>query len=463
MLSYRVASCSRHLEKQLTEMSHASNNISRFLVRSSWEDVPQSVRHEATRTLVHWVGCAVGGCAHDTVERAVRAQIAMACGGSARVFGRGELLSAPAAACVNGISSHVLDFDDTQLGPTNVHPTGPVASALFALAELKHLTGADFLHALILGIEIECRLANVVFSSANRGWHVTGAVGTLGAAAACAKALRLDEQQTMYALGIGTTQIIGLREMFGTMCKSLHTGRAADNGLISAMLAAEGYTAPSTAIDGIAGYAQVVNGPLNLSGLVKDLGNSFEISKLSYKPYACGIVMHPSIEACLEMRRERPRVAEELVAVELRVHPDVMTATGKRDPESGLETKFSIYHAVAAALRHGIAGEAAFSDSMAVDPEVVALRDRVVAIPDAGIRKDEVHAIFKLTEGSAERHVAHAIGSVHRPMSDADIGCKFETLACERLGKKGSSELLSRCWAVSRLDDVRSILAAAVI
>ena len=410
---------------------------------------------------MHWIACAIGGSTHDTVERAVRAQLAMSNHGNARLFGRRERLVPASAALVNGIASHVLDFDDTQLGATNVHPTGPVASALFALAEIRPLSGAALAHALVLGIEVECRLANAVFRHTNRGWHVTGAVGSLGAAAACAKALALEEQQIAFALGTAATQVVGLREMFGSMCKSLHTGRAADNGLTAAMLAAEGYTSADAAVEGPQGYAQVLNGATDLAGVVGALGQRYEISRLSYKPYACGVVMHPTIEACLRAREARPDLSARATAITLRVHPDVLSATGKQSPRTGLETKFSVYHAAAVALVHGIAGEDAFSDAMAVDPHVSAVRGRVRAQPDEAVRKDEVHATFSLPGETIEEHIDHVVGSVTRPMTDADLERKFESLAGEVLGASRCGRLLERCRGFEEISDAREVLAAA--
>ncbi len=444
------------------EHQRVTQRLGGYLAASRWHDIPAAARHEAKRTLLHWIGCAIGGSTHDTVERAVSAQLALSNHGTARLFGRKERLGAAAAAFINGVSSHVLDFDDTQLGPTNVHPTGPVASALFALAELQSLSGASLLHALVLGIEIECRLANSVFAMGNRGWHVTGAVGSIGAAAACSKSLGLDERHTTWALGTAATQVVGLREMFGSMCKSLHTGRAAENGLTAAMLAAEGFTSSDTAIEGANGYAQVLNGPVNIDGIAHDVGTGYEITKLSYKPYACGIVLHPTIEACLELHRENKDIGSELVSASLRVHPDVLSATGKKTPVTGLESKFSVYHAAAVALLHGIAGEEAFSDALASDPGICALRSCVSVNADPSVSKDEVFATFRLPDRTIDRHIEHVTGSIARPMTDGDLECKFKLLAEEALGASRCDRLIDLCWHSERLGNVGEILAAGI-
>ena len=148
----------------------------------------------------------------------------------ASLLGRRERFDVMNAAFINGVSSHIFDFDDTHLR-TIVHPAGPVASAIMALSEYRPVSGADFLHALILGAEVECRIANAVYPAHyDIGWHITGTVGPFGAAAAAGKLLKLSEQQMVWALGLAATQPVGLREMFGTMTKSFHPGRAAQNG-----------------------------------------------------------------------------------------------------------------------------------------------------------------------------------------------------------------------------------------
>jgi 2-methylcitrate dehydratase PrpD len=194
------------------------------------------------RSLLNWAGCAIGGSGHETVDRAYAAVKPFSGKEEARLFGRPEKIDPLNAALLNGISSHVFDFDDTHL-KTIIHPAGPVASALMALAEVRPMTGEELLHAFILGVEVECRIGNAVYPEHyDIGWHITGTAGVFGAAAAAGKILGLNEQQMVWALGIAGTQSSGFREMFGTMCKSFHPGRAAQNGLMSALLAQQNFT-----------------------------------------------------------------------------------------------------------------------------------------------------------------------------------------------------------------------------
>ena len=216
--------------------------LARYVVEARYAEVPPAVRKEAQRTLLNWMGCAVGGSRHATLDAAISALAPFSGPPQAAVLGRRVRMDVLHASLMNGISSHVFDFDDTHL-KTVIHPAGPVVSGLLALSEFRPMSGADFLHALILGVEVECRIGNAVYPAHyDRGWHITGTAGVFGAAAACGKALGLTEQQMVWALGLAATQPVGLREMFGSMTKSFHPGRAAQNGLTAALLAARNFT-----------------------------------------------------------------------------------------------------------------------------------------------------------------------------------------------------------------------------
>ncbi|HEX3061092.1 MAG TPA: MmgE/PrpD family protein, partial [Usitatibacter sp.] len=174
-----------------------------------WGD---AVEHEAHRTLLNWVGCAVGAARHESAEAAIAAMKMLDPAAQASVLGRAEKLDMAGAALVNGITSHTFDFDDTHL-KTVIHPAGPVASALLALAEVKGTSGREVIDALVLGVDVECRIGNCMYPEHyDRGWHITGSTGTLGAAAGCARLLKLDETRTAWALGVAASQPIGMRE-----------------------------------------------------------------------------------------------------------------------------------------------------------------------------------------------------------------------------------------------------------
>src|SRR5690349_24450714 len=221
-----------------------------------WSD---AVDHEAHRTFLNWVGCAVGAAEHESAEAALAGVKMLQPAPQSTVLGRGEKVDMASAALVNGITSHTFDFDDTHL-KTIIHPAGPVASALLALAETTGATGRQLIDALVIGIDVACRVGNCMYPDHyDRGWHITGSTGTVGAAAGCARLMGLDEKHTAWALGIAASQPIGMREQFGSMTKPFHPGGAARAGLTSALLAKHGFTASAKALEAPRGYAQVVS------------------------------------------------------------------------------------------------------------------------------------------------------------------------------------------------------------
>ncbi len=439
-----------------------TRTLARYVLSVRYDDLPDPVRKETRRTLLNWVGCAVGGSRHETVDVAIAALAPFSGPPQATVLGRRERLDILHASLLNGISSHVFDFDDTHL-KTVIHPAGPVVSALLALAEHRPMSGRDFLASMVVGIEAECRIGNAVYPAHyDRGWHITGTAGVFGAAAACGRVLGLNEQQMVWALGLAATQPVGLREMFGTMTKSFHPGRAAQNGLTAALLASRGFTSSELGLEGKSGWANVLSTSRNYAEITGNLGRSYEISLNTYKPFACGIVIHPTIDACIQLRNEHRLTADAIERIDLRVHPLVLELTGKKSPTTGLESKFSVYFAAALAMVVGSAGMRDFSDANAKNPTIVALRDRVTATVDSTLKEEQVRATIVLKDGRRlEKFIEHVVGSVERPMSDADLEGKFLALAEGVLPEKQARTLIARCWEVEELSNAADLATAA--
>ena len=435
--------------------------LARFVATHPSRGWSDAVDREAHRTFLNWVGCAVGAATHDAPEAALAALTMLQPAPQATVLGRSEKLDMAGAALLNGISSHTFDFDDTHL-KTIIHPAGPVASAALALAEHLGSSGRALIDALVLGIDVSCRMGNLMYPEHyDRGWHITGSTGMLGAAAACARLLGLDEHQTVMALGIAASQPVGLREQFGTMTKPFHPGGAARAGLLSALLAKNGFTASPRALEAPRGFAQVVSTKCDWVEATDELGRRFEISFNAYKPFACGIVIHPSIDACVQLR-EQGVVPDAVERIELKVHSLVLELTGKKEPVDGLQAKFSVYHGCAAGLIFGRAAEAEFADAIVTRDDVVALRRKVVATVDDAIDEAAVDVTAVLRDGRRVHvFVEHAIGSVQRPMSDAALDAKFAAQSEPVLGSARTAELIAACRRLGALPDVRGLVALA--
>jgi 2-methylcitrate dehydratase PrpD len=444
-------------------MDDVTRKLVEYVLTSKLDTIPQGVRHEAVRSLVNWTGVTIAGSRHETIETALAALKEFSGPAQATLFGREDRLDILHAALINGMASAVLDFDTTQYKHTNIHPSGPILPAMFAFAETRPTAGEDFLHAYLLGNEIECRLANVVFGANNPGWHITGAVGAIGAAAAVGRLMGLDAQQLTWAFGIAATQPGGLREMYGTMCKSFTPGRASQNGLTAALLAAKGFTSSDASIEAPLGLAKVMADITDLDGLTKGLGQEFEVTTNIHKPFACAIVLHPIVDGCVQLRRDHDLAPDAIASVALKVNPNVLLLAGRTDPKTGLEGKFSFGHATALALVHGKGGEPEFQDALISDPVLMDLRSRVTAEPDETIRKNEAYVTITLTDGvELSRHVEYALGCLENPMGDGDIEDKFRSLAQGVLADDQVEDVLGQCWSIASLDDVASLPRATV-
>lgn len=433
-------------------MSGTTEQLARFVTRLDRTTIPKAVRHQAIRCLVNWAACATGSGRHPAVCNALAALRPFVGPAQAGVLGTDIRVDALHAALLNGISSHVQDFDDTHLA-TLVHPSGPVLSALLALTETRPVDGSTFLDALICGIEVECRIGlGISPEHYDAGWHITSTVGGFGAAAAAGRVLMLDEMHMAWALSIAATQASGVREMFGTMCKSLHPGMAAQHGLRAAFLAAAEFTSSTQGIEAPRGFARVLSTRPHLEDSVKGLGAHWEILANSFKPYACGLVIHPVIDACLTLHRHPGFELASIEEVMLDVHPLVLELTGKLQPQTGLEGKFSVFHAAAASLIDGIGDSRQFTDAAVQDPATISLRAKVRAQAQSGIREDEARVAIVLKDGRRlEHHVEHALGSIHRPMSDRDLDRKFRSLVHGILPEHQVQEALDMCWSIDSL------------
>ena len=379
----------------------------------------------------------------------------------ASVLGRTEKVDMASAALLNGITSHTFDFDDTHLR-TIIHPAGPVASAVLAMAEHMGNSGREVIDALVIGIDVSCRLGNAMYPNHyDRGWHITGSTGMLGAAAACARLLKLDVEKTAMALGIAASQPIGMREQFGTMTKPFHPGGAARAGLMSALLASKVFTASPKALEAPRGMMQTISTKTDWSEITHELGQRFEISFNSYKPFACGIVIHPSIDACAQLRKQGV-TPDQIERIELKVHSLVLELTGKKEPQDGLQAKFSVYHGCAAGLTFGYAAEDEFSDPVVTRADMVALRRKVVATVDNSIDEASADVTAVLHDGRRLHvFVEHAIGSLENPMTDTQLEAKFQGMSNLVLGAARTSELINACWGIGKAGNVKSLLALA--
>jgi len=412
---------------------------------------------------VDWLGVTLNGSADPGV--AMMLDVAAEAGGTgdATVLGRRSTISPLQAAMVNGYAAHVEDYDDTyNPGETTVHGSASVWPVVAALSELEQTSGADALAAFVVGFEVQVRLARAAGPSHyDRGWHVTGTVGHVGAAAAAARLLGLSPAATTAAMGTAGTQAAGLKEVYGSMGKALHPGKAATDGLLSALLARRGFTSTSTIVEGKRGFLSVLSDDPRVEEVTEELGSRWTLLDDGFKFYACGSLIHPTIECVLALRAAHGLSPDDVVGIQARVHDYVSWVTAKRELASGLDGKFSIFHGAAVALVDGRAGLQQFTDARVAAAEVAAVRDRVTIVSDPTMAKDAARVEITLTDGRTLVHaVEHNKGTPGNPLTDDELGEKFLDLASPVLGAEASARLLQTCWRAESAADFGEIVRA---
>jgi 2-methylcitrate dehydratase PrpD len=420
----------------------------RALVREvrniNWDETPEDAREVARQCLLDFIGCAVAG-SREPLSNILVSEIATSEGSSeAALIGRTQRASRLTAALVNGAAGHALDFDDTHMAMSG-HPSVPVVPAVLALGETIGASGRAILEAIIVGIETECRLGVLLGGKHySIGFHSTGTVGTFGAAAACAHMLKLDEDGWLRALGLAGTQAAGLKSGFGTMAKPLHAGRAASNGLFSALAAHGGYSANTAILETDQGFAATHAGAPPAKTVIDRYAGKFLIRDTLFKYHASCYLTHAPIQAATQIRDEHHVDPRKIDDIEVRVAPGLFGVCTIAAPKTGLEGKFSVRSTTAMALLGEDTSDlATFSDANVAMPALVALRDRVRITPVQNKSQTRASVIVK-TNG----HVFEAEADSGEPAANLaaqrdNLQRKFMALTSPVLGRPAAEKLAS--------------------
>ena len=430
-----------------------------FVAGASWQGTGPSLRHEAKRSLLNFFGGALGAARTAEIEAPMRVLRSLSASRQATVIGRAERLDTLSATFVNAISANLLDYDDTHLN-TVIHPTAPVAPGVLALAEQRGCTGADALHAFILGAEVECRLGNAVSPGHYaRGWHITATCGVFGAAAASARLLGLTATQTAHALGIAASQSAGLVVNLSSAAKNVGVGNAARNGVFAALLAEQGCAAAPAAFEGPLGWARVMGDELRLGEVTEGLGTRWEFLKNTYKPYPCGIVLHAVIDACLQLRRDHGLSPDHIIRVTVK-GDRLLLARGDRAVANERDARISIHHCVAAVFLFGAAGLLEFSEDTVMQPEVVRFRGLVRAEVDATLPTGAACVTVETADGrTVATTVRAARGSAEAPLSDTEIEAKVRDLSRFGAWPGDLDAMISAAWRIEDAATLQPLMA----
>jgi 2-methylcitrate dehydratase PrpD len=431
-----------------------------FVCHTAATDIPTDVLHESARCLLDHLGLAVAGAEEPAARIAMEQCLGLGGDPQARVLGTSHRLRVTDAALVNGISCHALDFDDTHV-PTILHPTTPLYAAGTPLAELRGAGGLDLLAAHALGYELAARASNALYPEHyDAGWHMTGTTGALASATVAIRLLGLTGTAATHCLSIAATQAAGHREQFGTMTKPFHAGHAAAAGVWAGLLASGGFTGAPDPLQGRRGMFAVMSSASTPADLVGGLGQRWQIFDNGVKPYACGVVIHPAIDAVRDLAVRRGLAGDRIEKIRLRVHPLVLELTGKTDPRTGLEGKFSVTFACSIALLDGRAGEAEFSDAAVVRTDVRGLMARIEVVADADVPHTQAGATALTDDGETiEVWVDHARGTPGNRLTDDELREKFHGLADGVLGRDRAERLADTTFGLSKCGDVEAMLA----
>lgn len=428
----------------------ATESMVRFVAGLQLRDLPEAAIRQAESAIIDCVACIVAGSATPPAQLARRWVETFEGKPEATVIGTALRVPAMLAAEANGVAGHALDYDDVSMWMT--HPSVALVPGLFALAEARNLPGAAVVEAYIVGFEVQARLCKAMNPQHYAaGWHSTGTVGTVGAAAAAAKLLGFDEDRIRATIAISTSSAGGLRANFGSMMKPFHAGLAASNGVRAATLAEQGFTAGAHVFDGARSYPEIFAGEGGATVLPENLfvTGSLEIldSGIAFKRFACCGAIHTALDAAIDLAADTPFDADDVEFVDCdvnRMTPDILEFHIAQTPMQG---KMSLEYCMAAALLDRQVGLAQFAEERVTRADVQALQRRVRMAVDEAITVD--YAVFPsrvtvtLKDGSVhERFVEQPRGYPMNPLSRPELDAKFSDCADGVLSPRSASTAL---------------------
>jgi 2-methylcitrate dehydratase PrpD len=450
--------------------------VARFIADTPTDAIPASVLNLGKRSVLDGLGLALAGEAAES-GHLVREYLArLGCSGPSTVIGTDLRVSSRFGAFANGVAIHADDYDDTQLAVAKdrvygllTHPTAPVLPSVLALAERAGRSGRDTLAAYVVGVEVECTVCEAINPRHYQdGFHSTGTVGTIGAAAGAARLLGYDRDQTLRALSIAASQAAGLRENFGTMTKPFHAGRAAESGVVAAEFAGLGWTAAPTILEAGRGFYQAAGGGYEPSLIEGQLGApwTFDAPGISIKPHPSGSLTHPGMGLLLDLIRQHHIRPEQVRRVRVGTNQNMPNALIHHRPTTELQAKFSMEFCMAILLLERKAGLAEFTNAVVNRPDVQAMIERVEfsmhpEAEAAGYDKMTTIVDVELADGRAVSGRADfGKGSPTNPMSDAELEAKFhECAAWGGLQRAAADRVAELVWRLEEVADVRELTA----
>ena len=459
-----------------TEVSPITDHVAGFVVATHARDIPKDVAHLGKRSVLDGIGLALAGAASECghIAQKYLEQLGIESEQGSTVIGSALRLPARFAAFANGLAIHADDYDDTQLAVAKdrvygllTHPTAPALPPTLALAERDRRSGADLMLAYHVGVEVECKVAEAILPRHYQtGFHSTATCGSIGAAAGAAKLLGLDREATRRALSIGATQAGGLRENFGTMTKPFHSGRAAENGVVAAEIAALGFTASPNGLEADRGFFRAAGGGYSPEMIEGKLGEpwTFHFPGVSIKPHPSGSLTHPGMAVMMDLIRKHDIRPERVKRVAVGTNHNMPNALIHHRPKNELQAKFSMEFCMAILLLERKGGLEQFTDAVVNRPDVQAMIQKVSfgVHPEAeaaGFDKMTTIIEVELADGQVLKGRADfGKGSPANPMTDDELAEKFRQCAAwGGLDRARTDAVLKLLWKIEELADVNEL------
>ncbi|MFZ5633755.1 MAG: MmgE/PrpD family protein [Bacillota bacterium] len=445
-----------------------TSKLVEFIYKTKFEDLTPAAVKMARLAFLDWLGNAAAGSKQSPAQMVLG--VIEELGGhpeATLLAGGGRRSSSVNAALLNGVMSHIVELDDVHR-TSIIHPAAAVIPAALAAAEKEHAGGRDLITAIVVGYEVAIRVAEAITPSHYYFWHTTGTCGTFGAAAAAAKILRLGTDAVTWALGSAGTQAAGLWEFMadgGSMSKHLHPGKAAMNGLLSALLARRGFTGASRILEGKRGFCRATATDINFDLITGGLGGgSYKIEEISFKIHSSCRHTHPAVDVVLDLALRHEIGPDDVQSIKVSTYKTALDITNNYMPDSLYAAKFSLPFCVALALKERRCGPAEFNKAALTDPVIRSLMERTKLAVDPAL--DALHprlwpVSVKITTRSGrvlEGYSDSTRGDPENPVPAEELEQKFLTLAGGPWGKGNAARIMELCRDLDAVSDMAFVL-----
>lgn len=436
-----------------------TKGLAEYIHNTTYADIPKEIHRFVKLCILDWIGVTLGGSREPVSD--ILLDLIDIVGGNkhATILGKGVKTNLLLAALANGTMSHALDFDDT-LKDSGIHPSVCLAPAALSVAEYKKASGKDLITAFVIGFEIAARIGLSAGSGHyDHGWHATSTIGRFSATASAAKLLGLSPEQIVNALGITGTQMSGLREVFGTMSKPFHAGKAAMDGVLSAALARRNFDSSHEIFEGRFGLKNVYAPHADTNQILAGLGTEYHIKKVAFKPYASALATHSTIQAIETIKKEDKITAKEVQHIQIEFGELPFSVVNRKNPQKMLEGKFSVYHCAALAFIKGRVTRDMFTIEALSEPDIIAFRDKVSVLLNPNLTQFETIITVTTHQGkTVKKHIQEPKGSPEVPLTFFEIKGKFIDLAATVISKENAENIIEKIRILPELDDINEII-----